>query len=208
MPDLNKIYLFRMTHVENMPHILKTGITHVASLNKNMAYKSIGDHSLISRRNSVLIPNGKTLGDYIPFYFGTRMPMLYVVEKGYNGVPVTSAEKIIYCISSVQKIIDLNLDFIFTDGHAVNALSNFYSKEDIQRIDAFVDGAAIKAQWWNIEDLDLKRRKEAEFLVLDDIPIEAILGFAVFNETIKKQLNNLGVSLEKIVVRPNYYFGL
>ena len=195
-----------MTHIENMPHILNLGITHISSLNRNKAYKSIGDSSLINRRNSVVIPNGKTLGDYIPFYFGNRMPMLYVVEKGYNSVAVTPAEKIIYCISSVQRIIDLNLDFIFTDGHAVNDLSSFYAPEDAARIDTIIDTAAIQARWWNVEDLDLKRRKEAEFLVSNDIPTEAILGYAVFNETAKNQLHGLGVPLEKIVIKPNYYF--
>lgn len=111
MVDLNKIYLFRMTHVENIPHILKHGITQSESTNKNKDYKPIGDGSLINRRNSVEIPNGKTLGAYIPFYFGSRMPMLYVIQKGFNGVSAISPERIVYCMSSVQKIIDLDLDF-------------------------------------------------------------------------------------------------
>lgn len=207
MLDLNKIYLFRMTHIENIPHILNVGITHISSANRNKNYKSIGDNSLISRRNSVVLSNGKALGDYIPFYFGSRMPMLYVVEKGFNGVPITSAEKIIYCISSVQKIIDLSLNFVFTDGHAVNTLSDFYAVEDIERMDTIIDFYAVKAQWWS-DDLDLKRRKEAEFLIANDVPIDAILGYAVYNEKAKIELNQLGIPLEKIVIRPNYYFGL
>lgn len=196
-----------MTHIENIPHILNVGITHISSANRNKNYKSIGDNSLISRRNSVVLSNGKALGDYIPFYFGSRMPMLYVVEKGFNGVPITSAEKIIYCISSVQKIIDLSLNFVFTDGHAVNTLSDFYAVEDIERMDTIIDFYAVKAQWWS-DDLDLKRRKEAEFLIANDVPIDAILGYAVYNEKAKIELNQLGIPLEKIVIRPNYYFGL
>ena len=31
MADLNKIYLFRMTHIENIPHIYQYGITHIDS---------------------------------------------------------------------------------------------------------------------------------------------------------------------------------
>ena len=42
MPDLSKIYLFRMTHIENILHILQHGITHVSSLNANATYVSIG----------------------------------------------------------------------------------------------------------------------------------------------------------------------
>jgi hypothetical protein len=55
-------------------------------------------------------------------------------------------------------------------------------------------------------DLDLKRRKEAEFLVLGDVPIAAIRGFYVFNERAKNILLESGVNEEQIVIRPDYYF--
>jgi len=35
MNDLSKTYLFRMTHIENIPHVLKFGITHASSINAN-----------------------------------------------------------------------------------------------------------------------------------------------------------------------------
>lgn len=205
MSDLNKIYLFRMTHIENIPHILQSGLTHGASPNRNTIYVPIGDSRLINTRNNFELPNGDKLGDYIPFYFGSRMPMLYVIQRGFNGVPITFPQNIVYCISSVQKIRDLDLDFMFTDGHAVNALSNFYDKQDAEQIETLLDFAAIRATWWN-EDLDIKRRKEAEFLVVPDVPLTAIIGYAVYNEAAKAQLIHAGISSEKIVIRANYYF--
>lgn len=205
IPDLNKIYLFRMTHIENMPHILKNGITHVASTKQNQQYVSIGDAGLINTRYRFEMPNGKKLGNYVPFYFGYRMPMLYVIQKGFNGVTLTAPENIVYCVSSVQKMIDIGIEFVFTDGHATNALSNFYDKDEVERIADFLDFDAIKALYWN-EELDLKRRKEAEFLVANDIPLSTILGYVVYNEAAKTRLTNWGIASEKIVVRPNYYF--
>lgn len=89
MSDYSKIYLTRITHIDNIQHILEYGITHSNSTNRNIHYKSIGDSKLISKRNSFIIPNGKTLGEYIPFYFWGRMPMLYVIQKGYSGVQIT-----------------------------------------------------------------------------------------------------------------------
>jgi hypothetical protein len=59
--------------------------------------------------------------------------------------------------------------------------------------------------YWH-DDLDLKRRKEAEFLVADDIPLTALLGYVVYNDTTKTELINWGIPAETIVVRPNYYF--
>lgn len=42
MVDLNKVYLYRMTHIENIPHILKYGITHPESKFTNKNYIGIG----------------------------------------------------------------------------------------------------------------------------------------------------------------------
>lgn len=91
--DLAQIKIYRMTHIDNIPHIREYGITHKNSKNANPDYVSIGDVSLISTRNSkqVDVTNGDllafgncsiVLGNFIPFYFGIKMPMLYVVQHG------------------------------------------------------------------------------------------------------------------------------
>jgi hypothetical protein len=77
MPDFNKIYLFRMIHIENISHILQHGITHFASINANSKFVPIGDSSIIETRNNFLLNNGRRLGDYIPFYLGKSPP--YVI---------------------------------------------------------------------------------------------------------------------------------
>lgn len=89
MLNLDEIYLYRMTHIENIPHILQYGITHSNSPNANPAFVPIGDGSLIRTRSGFLLDCGRRLGEYIPFYFGVRMPMLYVIQKGFNFVTHT-----------------------------------------------------------------------------------------------------------------------
>ena len=190
-----------------MPHILQFGITHSLSINSNSSFVPIGDRSLISRRNSYLLSNRKKLGDYIPFYFGPRTPMLYVVQKGFNMVVPTLAENIVYCITSVQKIIDLNLEFVFTDGHAVDSFTALYNKDNINDLDELLDWVAINGKYWNDEnDLDRKRRKEAEFLVEGDVDASAILGFVVYNENSKSRLLDLGIEESKVIIKSTYYF--
>ena len=207
MVDLSKIYLYRMTHIENIPHILQHGITHTTSPNANPAYVSIGDGSIISTRNEYYLNNGRKLGEYIPFYFGARTPMLYVIQKGYNMVKSTRAENIVYCVSSVQRVIELTRDFIFTDGHAIEHLSGQFSSIDIQNINNLLDFPAINSlQWKDDNDLDKKRRKQAEFLVLGDIDISAIAGFIVYNEVAQNKLIGFGVPQKQTVVKRNYYF--
>ncbi|MDP5198475.1 DUF4433 domain-containing protein [Flavobacterium sp. DG2-3] len=195
-----------MTHIENISHILKYGITHIHSPNANSNYISIGDDSLIHTRNEFLLNNGKKLGTYIPFYFCIFTPMLYVIQKGYN-VSKIDPENIIYCVSSAQKIIDHDLDYIFTDGHAIESITSQYDSQFIQDIETLVDLKIVKDPIFkDLNDLDKKRRKQAEFLVEPDVPVEAILGFVVYSENAKNKLLPLGIEERSIQVRKHYYF--
>src|SRR5664279_2528769 len=95
--DLAQINVYRMTHIDYIPHILHHGITHKRSAHSNPDFITIGDVSLIDTRSGkvVIVDNGDlldfgapsiTLGDFIPFYFGIKMPMLYVIQHGGNFV--------------------------------------------------------------------------------------------------------------------------
>lgn len=208
MLDLSRVFLYRMTHIQNIPHILQFGITHIRSSKRNIGYVPIGDGSLIAARNKFPLNNGKTLGDYIPFYFGPRMPMLYVMQNGFNGVNPVHPNNIVYCVTSISAVEEQKLAYIFSDGHAVDGFSTFYGSDDLKRIEEIVDWDAVKRRYWNDEnDLDLKRRKEAEFLVEGDVPPAALVGFVTHNhetaEMIRKMPNFAG---KDIVIRPNYYF--
>ena len=177
-----------MTHIGNIPHILKHGVTHRDSPNANPEYLPIGDSSLIAFRElkEVLITNGGspefatgeiTLGWFIPFYFGVRMPMLYVIQKGGNFVPhPTLAENIVYLVSSVKKIVEHKLTFYFSNGHATDNYTEFFDGSMVNYIEKIVDFNATRVKYWkNENDLDLKRRMEAELLVGEDLP-----GFMYF----------------------------
>ncbi len=196
-----------MTHITNVPHILEYGITHRTSSNANPNFTPIGDPTLISARDGFVLENGRTLGEYIPFYFGPRMPMLYVIQKGFNGVSVTPAPEIVYCVTSVQKIIDANQDFVYTNGHAVDSFSSQFGPPDVADIENQVDFQAVKVRdWKSPTDLDLKRRMQAEFLLLGDLPFPSVLGFVVRNETAKTKLIGFGVDEQQIRIRTNAYF--
>lgn len=197
-----------MTHIENVAHILQNGITHRNSPRRNENYVPIGDGSLISARNAFLAPTGRALGDYTPFYLGTRMPMLYVIQKGHNGVSRVFPDNIVYCVTSVERIISAGLEFVFTDGHAVDALTQFFDLNDVERLSRIVDWKAVNAKYWRDEnDLDLKRRKEAEFLVLGDLPVSAIEGFIVFSVSAGEQIRRMRrYNNQAIDVNPNCYF--
>lgn len=118
-----------------------------------------------------------------------------------------SSEEIIYCITSVEIILHHKIDYLFSDGHAVSELTRFYDQSHIHNIEEIIDRNAINAKYWLDEnDLDLKRRKEAEFLIENDLPITAILGYAVYNKAAKQKLIDLGIEENKIAIKSEYYF--
>jgi len=204
--DLTNIRLYRMTHIGNVEHILKNGVTHRTSANSNLEYIPIGDNSLIGTRNNFSVPNGRLLGDYIPFYFGYKTPMLYVIQNGFNGVRATSPEDIVYLVTNLESIRQSGINFFYTDGHAIDVLTRFYVPDDVENITNQVDFEATKAVYWKKDDdLDLKRRKEAELLLENDLPAHYINGIIVYSDSAKQMLINGGVKLT-IVVKPNYYF--
>jgi hypothetical protein len=218
--ELDQVKLYRITHIENIPHILQYGITHKDSQNKNPDYKNIGDISLIDTRSkkTVAIDNGDfesknkltsiTLGDYIPFYFGVRMPMLYVAQHGGNFVEhATSPDDIIYLVCSVNKIISSNIDFYFTDGHATDILTSFYDVTKINELVNIVDWEAVKSSYWGgNENLNLKRKKQAEFLISCDLSSDFIIGFGCYNEKAKSKLISFGITEKIIKVIPDAYY--
>jgi hypothetical protein len=208
-----------MTHIGNIPHILMNGITHKDSVNANPDYVSIGDQSLISNRKTkeVTIDNGDDdtvdsstiiLGDFTPFYFGLRMPMLYVMQNGGNCVErAYSAEEIVYTVCSVCNLIEFNKEFYFSDGHATDIFTRFFDNTKVQDLPNILDWSSIKSKYWGgDENLTIKRKKQAECLVLDDIPSDRLIGFVCYNENAKSILISYGIEEVKIKVNPKSYY--
>ena len=202
-----------MIHIENIPHILQYGITHKNSSHANPNFKTIGDTSLIDFRATKSVEvNGETitLGDFIPFYFGIRMPMLYVIQHGGNYVPKpVKPENIIYIAISLQSVINKpDMVYFFTDGHATDSLTTFYDKTSVEKLPSCIDWVAVKAKYWSGDDIetDLKRRKQAEFLIKGDIPIDFIVGYVCYNIHSMNRLIEMGIDENIIKIYPNAYY--
>ena len=224
-------FAFRLVHINNIPHILKNGIVKSDSPNANPNYVPIGDQLVIEKRKNRRLSSSswQNIGDFIPFYFGPRSPMLYVIQHGYNGVRRIEAEDIVYCVirlddiikeridcyftdghvlnSLTQVIIKERIDCYFTDGHVLNSLTQVFPAESLNRIESYVKYSDVYAHRWDDEeDLDLKRRKEAELLLKNDLPVQYIKGFVVYNEEARQRLFSMGVDEKMVAVRPTFYF--
>lgn len=196
-------YVFRLTHIDNIKYIMSKGLVRASSPLRDENYVSIGDVQVRKDRKY----QGYQLSDFMPFYFGPRSPMLYVIQHGFNGVPKVKPEDIVYCVIRIEDIIKNDIDCIFTDGHALSSLTNYYYKSSLANLNNIVNYDDVYSTYWNIEDdPDLKRRKEAELLINEDLPAQYIRGIVVYNETAKEHLISIGVDANLIVVMPGYYF--
>lgn len=201
-------FAFRITHIDNIPHIRDCGIVRSDSPRRSPNFVSIGDRSIIDFRSKSDV-KGYRIGNFIPFYFGPRSPMLYVIQHGYNGVARVCPENIVYCVVRIADLIAGDIDCVFTDGHAVSKLTKFYPKERLSDLNNIVRYDDVYSSVWSSEyDIDLKRRKEAEILLTNDLPPKFICGFVVYNETARLKLIKAGINPEMIIVNSNYYFKL
>ena len=212
MKDLrpDKAFIFRIIHRDNLAWILEHGIYCRSAEKVNPAYVDIGNPELISKRNSrpIAVAPGRTLSDYVPFYFTPRSPMLLNIKTGYNGVRQRRNDEIVILVSSLYKVRDHPIDFLFTDRHAYLQTAVFYS-----------DLAGLsKIDWTILQNSDFKRDNDdlgkfesyqAEALIHLHMPTEALLGIACVNETVAGQMRDhiarAGLAL-KVAVTPGWYF--
>jgi len=115
-----KALIFRITHIENVPWIIANGLHCGNSATLDPNYREIGNPELIVKRanRAVPIPPGGTLSDYIPFYFTPCSPMLFNIKTGHNGMKQTPMPEIALLVSSLHKLADQGISFVFTDRHA------------------------------------------------------------------------------------------
>ncbi|WP_168170998.1 DarT ssDNA thymidine ADP-ribosyltransferase family protein [Rhodanobacter sp. B05] len=87
----------------------------------------IGNADLIGRRRDHPLPPPcpGTLGDYVPFYFTPYSPMLNNIRTGWGGVARRDRSEITFLVSSLPRLNELGIDFVFSDRHAYLAAARF-----------------------------------------------------------------------------------
>ena len=207
----HKKYCYRISHIKNLPKILEVGLCTKSHPLASPNYIRIGNPEIINSRNStkVRLANFGNIGDYVPFYFTPRSIMLYNIVTGYYGslVPKVDRKDIIIIRCEINKLSKVNR-FFFTDGQANDAFTKHYS--DLSQLDQ-LDWKIIQNSEFSksSDDFDRARRYQAEFLVYNEVPVEAIESILVYNEGTAKFVQNellrSGVSLP-IHIHPYSFF--
>jgi len=195
--------IYHITHYQNLAGIIQSGGLHCDK--GTHVYRNIGYGHIKERRKTHPIPCWKAvcLGDCVPFYFGCRSPMLYVIHSGGVENYFGGQRETIYLVSSTNLIFQSSLKWCFTDGHAVEVLTNYYTDDfDLDRL----DWDSINARQWanSDENPDRKRKKQAEFLVQKFFPLQYIQKIGVFDD---KMLETIGQQIDiPISKEPSWYY--
>lgn len=205
-----KALIFRIVHVANVRWILEHGMYCRNSPKQDPNYLNIGSASLIDKRSRrvVPIPPGGTLSDYVPFYFTPFSIMMFNIKTGYGGITKRDNKDIIIFVSSIHKLRELCLPFVFTNQHAYPIDTDYYSEiDDLKRVDwTLLQNRDFKT---SDDDPGKQSRYQAEALVHGYLPLAAVLGIGCFNDTVKQNFEEMMQARgQKMSVKttPTWYF--
>lgn len=201
--------IFRITHIENVPWILRHGLHCRNSDHGDPAFRPIGSTNIIEKRHARPVPIEPfgTLSDYVPFYFTPRSPMLLNIKTG-RGVPMESMGRIVVIVSSLHKAAEHGVRFLFTDRHAYLDTANFYDGIDhVNRLDWRILRASDFSR--SADDPGKFGRYNAEALLHRHVPAAAIRAIGCRGVPEQTHVNNLvnsaGVRI-KVTKQPNWFF--
>ncbi len=208
---VDQIFVFRIVSIQNLENDLSHGLfsKRKAPTNKNRIV--IGNEEIINERDirQVKCYPGTVVNDYVPFYFSVRTPMLYNIVTGM-GVPKRDQKEIVYICCQLTDLSTNKHQWCFTDGNAAKKISKFYN--DLNQLDR-VDWRSISTTDFKTDnadgDEDRIRKKHAEFLVKDKVPVSKIHGIAVLNNSVKTEVEKIIVKCNlaiEVKVKSNFYF--
>ncbi|MEY4561771.1 MAG: hypothetical protein RLZZ618_1048 [Pseudomonadota bacterium] len=224
MPAPQPTRLFHITAIANLPAILAEG----ALLSKNRGaaaginYQNIAHAGAQGARSTRAVPNppGGVVHDFVPFYFAPRSPMLYAINGGRVAGCDWRQGDIVHFETTVQRAASPGRPFVFYDRNATLAFSTAYT--DLACLDTAVAWDVLTEApqldgyckfWQNSTTVtryaDRMERRQAEFLVRDNVPLHCVTRIGVIDATRQAQVQGLlaqaGVALT-VDVMPSWYF--
>jgi hypothetical protein len=204
-----KALIWRIVHRDNLPWILDNGLHCANSEVQAPQYVNIGNVDLIDKRRSRQVPIAPegVLADYVPFYFTPFSVMMQNIHSGWS-VQQRSNDEIVILVSSLHRVEELGLPFVFTNAHAYPSWTDYYS--DLANLD--------QIDWTILQRRDFKRdpddprkieRYQAEALIHHHLPITGLLGIMCHTDAMKERIEQdvaaRGLTLS-VHARPKWYF--
>lgn len=172
-------------------------------------YVNIGNVDLIDKRRSRQVPIAPEgfLADYVPFYFTPFSVMMKNIHSGWS-VQQRSNDEIVILVSSLYRVEQLGLPFVFTNAHAYPDWTDYYS--DLANLGE-IDWSILQRRDFKRDPDDPRKmeRYQAEALIHHHLPITGLLGIMCYTDAMKERIEQdvaaRGLTLS-VHARPGWYF--
>lgn len=185
MPPPANPKIYHIVHVDKLASIAADGClwNDVTLEGKQAPGTVIGMNHIKERRKKTPLPSHPDLkvGECVPFYFGPRSVMLYMMsvksaELAYKG----GQEPIVHLVSDLHQTVD----WANANGHRwAFTLSNagsyyFEDRTDLGQLND-INWEAVTAKYWSA----FRDAKQAEFLIESHFPWHLVEEIAVYNKS-------------------------
>ena len=213
VPSRPKIY--HISHLSNLANIVASGklVSDARRIASRLNCLLVGMSTFKKRRLEeieVTCHPGRTVGQFVPYYFCPRSIMLYILHMGnhpelnYEGGQQPIIHLQCYLNTVIRWAKTNGVPWAFSDRNAGSYLANFYNTPtDLDKI----DWSSVKAR--DFRDSQVKEGKQAEFLVLDSFPWKLIEKIGTINTTISRQVKTAitGNGHQPVIAEePSWYF--
>lgn len=168
LDDLTELH--NITHLKNLPSILKYGIlSHERA--KKVKHESVAMQEIQERRADVVLPNNRKLHAYANLYIYARNKMMSKIRTSHRDL----------CVLRIDKQILHDTTAIVADQNASSKYARF--SEVIAGLRRINKDSVFADSWLHPEDQIAEWRHGsatcAEVLILDSIPPKFITGLYV-----------------------------
>jgi len=193
--------LYYITHINNVPSILQRGIlSHETIESEGIPVTQIYNAEIVSKRQSINTPDGRSLWSFANLYFQPRNPMLYRVVF---FSPPTNVDDV--AVLGVQMSVLNRPDIFITNGNAASLLSDIMPAREGKKALSQI-GKDIDKEYWTDEG-GSKRKIMAECLVPGQISPMFIREIYVANHGTASKLKKMLPQLDlEIIPEPNMFF--
>ncbi len=203
--DPEKILIYHITDVANLPSILAENGLHSDAVMVKHNPEIIGyDHIKKRRLKEIPVPccEWRRVGEFVPFYFCPRSPMLFTINKGNTGRPQGCQRTILHLVSTMASGIATGNAWAVSSGNAGTFHTTFAANQEALNA---LDWEAIRATQWQGK----QHQKSAEFLVADFFPWAAIQKIGCQNSTTADKVKALLADIAHqpaVEIKTNWYY--
>lgn len=203
------IQIFHFTHLRNLAGIIQGGLRSDAGCRREgLTEVEIGSVSIRERRLQLPVGDvgpGGCVGDYVPWYFGPRSPMMFALSRN-NYEFQEGFDEVVYLVSTVPTIVAMGGAWIASDRNAALALAEFVDAQ--ADLPGHISWEVISARYWP-DYTDGADLRAAEFLVHESVPWRAVEGIVTKNEATQAKARAMLEGSDHappVTVRGQWYF--